>query len=136
VSRHGDVYPEQWESSVAGHGFYFRDRWGDWCLELDKHPAAQSRRGGAGVDDTGAAAAEDIEHAGGEVIAQGNVFAAGYGDTLTQRAQFITGTIRVHLARRTCSHHGVEMAALHAVLGEQVLWCPSCGAHLAEGATA
>ncbi len=136
VSRHGGVYPEQWEGSVDGHGFYFRERWGDWYLELDKRPAAQSRCGGAGVDDTGSAAAEDIEHAGGEVIAQGSVFAAGYGDTLTQRARFILGTIRVHLARRTCSHHGVEMAALHAVLGEQVRWCPSCGAHLGEGVTA
>ncbi|AKS31677.1 hypothetical protein AFA91_07070 [Mycolicibacterium goodii] len=29
--------PEQWEGEVDGHSFYFRERGGDWVIELDLH---------------------------------------------------------------------------------------------------
>ncbi|WP_236595480.1 hypothetical protein [Mycobacterium paraintracellulare] len=135
ITSHGRAYPEQWEGSVDGHSFYFRERWGDWRIELDLRPNGHIGRVVTGVDDNGEIATEEFEHSSGEVIAEGTTFTEGYGENLTQRAQFIVGVIRIHLARQTCLHHGADAAALRDVLGEEMRWCPACGAHLAAGVT-
>lgn len=135
VSSHGGAYPEQWEGAVDGHSFYFRERWGDWRIELDLRPNGHIGHVVTGVDDNGAITTEEFEHSSGEVIAEGTTLADGYGETPTQRAQFLIDTIRIHLTRQTCSHHGADVAVIRAVLGDEVRWCPSCGAHLCGDAT-
>jgi hypothetical protein len=46
VGRHGGQVPEQWEGEVDGHSFYFRERGGDWDIELDlQKQQASVRRG-------------------------------------------------------------------------------------------
>lgn len=79
VGRHGGLVPEQWEGEVDGHSFYFRERGGDWDIELDLH--------------------RDREHGGlrGDLIASGTIGAEGYGATPRERAAFIVTTIRNHL---------------------------------------
>lgn len=37
VGRHGGPVPEQWEGQADGHSFYFRERGGEWDIELDLH---------------------------------------------------------------------------------------------------
>ncbi|MCP9274875.1 hypothetical protein [Mycolicibacterium arenosum] len=78
VGRHGGQVPEQWEGQVDGHSFYFRERGGDWDIELDLHeqqPAITR----------------------GERIATGTITAPGYGQSPRERAAFIVTTIRNHL---------------------------------------
>lgn len=38
VGSHGGLAPEQWDGEVNGHSFYFRERHGEWRIELDLRP--------------------------------------------------------------------------------------------------
>ena len=80
IPRHGGQVPEQWEGEVDGHSFYFRERGGEWAIELDlqeqPHGATQ-----------------------GEVIAAGTIAYDGYGQSSRERAKFIVTTIRDYLRR-------------------------------------
>lgn len=79
VGRHGGQVPEQWEGQIDGHNFYFRERGGDWDIELDLHEQQQpsiTRR---------------------DLIATGTITAPGYGQSPRERAAFIVTTIRNHL---------------------------------------
>jgi predicted RNase H-like HicB family nuclease len=78
VGRHGGLVPEQWGGEVDGHSFYFRERGGDWDIELDLH----EQRPGL---------------TRGDPIATGTITAPGYGESLRERAAFIVTTIRNHL---------------------------------------
>ncbi len=78
IGRHGGQVPEQWQGQVDGHSFYFRERGGDWDIELDLHEQQP------GITK-------------GDLIATGTVTAAGYGQSLRERAEFIVTTIRNHL---------------------------------------
>lgn len=78
IGRRGGQVPEQWEGQVDGHSFYFRERGGDWEIELDL----------------------DEQQPGitrGDLIATGTISAPGYGESLRERAAFIVTTIRDHL---------------------------------------
>lgn len=129
VSSRGGVYPEQWEGAVDGRSFYFRERWDDWRIELDLKPSGRFANAVIGVDD-GQIETKEAEDLTGEVIASGDTYVDGYGETLTQRAQFIVGNIRVHLARQNCTHHGGDLSRVRDILDEQMRWCPLCGAQL------
>lgn len=78
VGRHGGQVPEQWEGQVDGHKFYFRERGGDWEIELDLHEQQP------GITK-------------GDLIATGTITAPGYGQSPRDRAAFIVTTIRNHL---------------------------------------
>lgn len=82
VGRHGGQVPEQWEGEVDGHNFYFRERGGEWDIEIDLCPRDGSTRGE------------------GDVVATGTIAAEGYGDSPRERAAFIDTTIRDHLRRK------------------------------------
>ena len=81
VGRHGGQVPEQWEGRVDGHSFYFRERGGDWDIELDLHEQQP------GITR-------------GERIATGTSATPGYGETPRERAAFIVTTIRNHLRQK------------------------------------
>lgn len=82
VHRHGGQVPEQWEGEVDGHSFYFRERGGEWDIEIDLRPRDGSTRGQ------------------GDVIATGTIAAEGYGENPRERAVFIVTTIRDDLRRK------------------------------------
>lgn len=128
VHSHGGWAPEQWTGEVDGRRFYFRERHGDWHIEIDPHPStgAVSAAGTSGT-------AGDTVVAPGEVIATGTVDMPGYGDTAVQRARFIVTTIRDHLRRQTCTHRGADRDAPHTVAADaRPRWCPECGARLQQ----
>lgn len=77
IGRHGGQVPEQWEGVVDGHHFYFRERGGEWHIELDLHQQPGITRG--------------------ERIATGTITAPGYGHSSRELAAFIVTTIRNRL---------------------------------------
>lgn len=128
IDRHGGMCPEQWEGTVDGHSFYFRERHDDWRIELDLRPTGRQMKAWTGNDVDG----DNFElHdvTAGDIIAEGTIGASGYGSTPAQRAQFIVTTIRSHLARETCLVHA-DRAGLGDAIGIRARWCPVCGAAL------
>lgn len=72
----------------------------------------------------------------GDVIAHGTTDVNGYESTPIERAQFIVDTIRVHLARRTCTLHHDDLSSIEILLGREVLWCqPACNSGRRSGAS-
>ncbi|WP_084027664.1 hypothetical protein [Mycobacterium avium] len=130
VSSHGGLAPEQWDGAVDGHSFYFRERHGEWRIELDLRPSGRFARTIAGTDTDGTIHYKDKELGEGDVIAHGTTDDDGYGTTPVERAQFIIDTIRIHLARQACTLHRDDLSSIEALLGTNVTWCPACGTRL------
>ena len=125
VHSHEGWAPEQWTGEVDGHRFYFRERHGDWHLEIDLSPWEEDMPAADRPATTGATAVER-----GDVIATGTVETPNYGDTTVQRAQFIITTIRDHLRRQTCPHRGADGHPLDTAADDAPRWCPDCGTRL------
>lgn len=108
--------PEQWEGAVDGRTFYFRERHGDWRLELDMEPTGRfaNRIVGTGAD--GDVKTEPVEMTEGTVIAEGVETALGEG--IVDHLDFIVRAIREHIAREACPHAGA------------INFCPTCGARM------
>jgi hypothetical protein len=130
VHSHGGLVPEQWRGEVDDHSFYFRERYEEWCIELDLRPAGRFIRAVAGTANDGNIRNQEREVDEGDVVAQGTTAAEGYGSTPVERAKFIVDTIRVHLRRQSCTHHLEEMSSIEAMLGTEARWCPACGYRL------
>ena len=130
VGSHGGLFPEQWWGEVDGHNFYFRERHGDWRIELDLRPAGRFVRTIAGTNDDGTTRYQDRELDEGDVIAYGTTDVEAYGKTLVERAQFIVDKIRIHLSRQQCTLHLGDLSSLEAMLVAEIRWCPACGARL------
>lgn len=130
VDSHGRFAPEQWRGEVDGHSFYFRERHGEWRIELDLRPSGHFARTLAGTNSDGAPRYKDKELDKGDVIAHGTTDDDCYGTTLVERAQFIIDAIRIHLARQTCRLHHDDLSSIEALLGTEINWCPACGTHL------
>lgn len=130
VDNHGGWAPEQWRGTVDGHGFYFRERGGDWDLEIDVRPTGESMRIIDGHNDhcTTRYRQQDIER--GDIVASGTIYTHGYGTTTAERAQFIVATIRDHLARAGCTHYLDRLDTISGVIGCTAMWCPRCGTRL------
>lgn len=128
VQSHDGPCPEQWNGEVDGHSFYFRERHGDWRIEVDLRPSGRFHR--VANDDDGSTRSQERELDEGDVIAYGTTDDEGYGTTPRERAQFITDTIRIHLARQACTLHRNDLSAIRAVIGQAVRWCPACGIRL------
>jgi hypothetical protein len=64
-----------------------------------------------------------FEHRSSDVIAEGTTGTDGYGKTPMQRAKFIVDTIRIHLARQTCTHRDGNLSMSHDIFGDQVRRC-------------
>lgn len=130
VDSYGGWAPEQWRGTVDGHTFYFRERGGDWDLEIDVRPLGQSMRVVGGQNDDGTTRYRHLELERGDIIASGNSYTDGYGATPVERAQFIVTTIRDHLTRAECTHYVDRLDAVSGVIGCAAKWCPRCGARL------
>lgn len=130
VHSHGGWVPEQWQGEVDGHTFYFRERGGDWDLEIDLRPTGHFVRVVDGHNDNGTTRYRQQATEQGDTIATGTFDAADYAATPVQRAEFIVTTIRDHLTRSACTHHLDKFETISGVLGTAVQWCPTCGARL------
>jgi hypothetical protein len=122
--------PEQWRGTVEGHSFYFRERHGDWRIELDLRPSGRFYRAWIGGDLDDDANFELRETDEGDVIAEGTTGVAGYGETPVERAAFIVEQIRVHLQQQRCDVHTAEREDLELLFGRALRWCPACGLRL------
>lgn len=130
VHSHDGPCPEQWNGQVDGHSFYFRERHGEWRIEVDLRPSGRFIRTVAATDSDGTTRYEKRELDEGDVIAYGTTDDDRYGTTPLERAEFITDTIRVHLGRQACALHHNDLSAIRAVIGTAVHWCPACGTRL------
>lgn len=133
VSTHGGMAPEQWEGTVDGHSFYFRERHDDWRIEVDLRPSGRFYRAWSGqgdLDDDASFEMRETEE--GEIIAEGTTSADGYGETPAERIRFIAGHVRDHLRRRRCRVHLEELEDLELLFGGVLRWCPDCGARLVD----
>lgn len=132
VHSHGGWAPEQWRGTVDGHSFYFRERGGDWDLEIDLRPTGQSTRVVDGQNDDGTTGYRQLDLERGDIIASGTIYADGYGSTPAERARLIVSTIRDHLARVECTHHLDKLGAVSSIIGTAPRWCAGCGARLSS----
>lgn len=133
VSTHGGMAPEQWEGTVEGHTFYFRERHDDWRIEVDLRPSGRFYRtwtGQGDLDDDASFEMRETEE--GQVIAEGTTSADGYGDRPVERIHFIAGHVRDHLRRQGCRVHLDEPEDLELFFGRPLRWCPDCGARLVD----
>jgi hypothetical protein len=130
VHSHCGLAPEQWRGEVDGHTFYFRERHGEWHIEVDLRPSGRFVRALVGTGDDGEPRFEERELEEGEVIARGTTEVDSYGTTPRERAVFIVDTIRVHLGRGACNLHVQDLSSIGTLLGCEVRWCPSCGTRL------
>lgn len=105
--------PEQWEGTVDGHSFYFRERHGCWRIELDLEPTGRFTEKLSGVDEDGEPVTKPTPILEGEPIAEG--VDTELGDAPIEHVAFIVRKIRDHLRERGCDHDGT------------LTFCPKCG---------
>ena len=117
--RTSSYAPEQWEGTVDGHTFYFRERGGSWRIELDLVPSGRYAQRLIRVDDEGKFVTEPVPIMEGEVIAQGTD--SDLGAAPVDHIAFVVRTVRDHLRRVGCEHHGAW------------LFCPDCGQRTGAG---
>ncbi|KXP03899.1 hypothetical protein AXK60_19265 [Tsukamurella pseudospumae] len=113
ASRTVMACPEVWEGRIDGHSFYFRERHGDWRIELDLAPNGTFAERVVGTED-GEFITEPVELESGEVIAEG--VDSQLGDSAVEHLALIVRTVRDHLRSGGCQHPGAAR------------FCPSCGA--------
>jgi hypothetical protein len=111
--RTSSYAPEQWEGTVDGRTFYFRERGGLWRIELDMVPSGMHAQRLTQVGEDGALITESVPIMEGEVIAQGAE--SDLGTAPIDHIAFVIQTIRDHLRGAGCEHRGAR------------LFCPDCG---------
>jgi hypothetical protein len=102
AERSTSYAPEQWEGSVDRHSIYFRERHGEWRIELDLQPSGRFAKRFVEVEEGGQFVTEPVELPEGEVIAEG--VEGALGSTAVEHLDFIVPTIREHPWQRSCSH--------------------------------
>lgn len=130
LTSHGGWAPEQWNGTVDGRRFYFRERHDAWRIELDLRPSGRFARVWTGGDlgDEDSIEVRELEE--GDVIAEGTTGAVGFGHTPAERADFIVTTIRDHLRRVACEVHRSVRPELTRGPGGEVRFCSACGERL------
>lgn len=109
--------PEVWEGEIDGRSFHFRERHGEWRIELDLAPHGQFAQRLTGHTPEGDMITEPVELTSGVEIAHG--LDDDLGETAVEHLEFIVGTVRAHLQAETCGHEGARA------------FCPDCGLRMA-----
>ncbi len=73
LGEFGGLFPEQWRGVVDGRSFYFRERNGEWWIELDLRPTGRVAQAVSGIDEEGKLVTEDRGIYEGDIIATGTV---------------------------------------------------------------
>jgi hypothetical protein len=110
--------PEQWEGTVDGRTFYFRERGGSWAIELDMMPSGRYAQRLLRVGEGGELVTEPVPIMEGEVIARGTD--SDLGAAPADHIAFVVRTIRDHVRGVSCEHHGAR------------LFCPDCGERMGK----
>lgn len=118
ATRTTSMAPEQWEGSVDGHSFYFRERHGFWRIELDLRESGRFAQRLARMGEDGKPVTEPVPIREGDVIAEG--IDSQLGATPIDHIAFIVWTIRDHLWGGQCDHAGA------------LFYCPKCGHRMTE----
>ncbi len=113
AQRRVSYAPEVWEGTVDGHSFYFRERHGEWRIELDLKPTGRFVERVVSVGDDGEIATEPEQVMEGQAIAEG--VDGQLGASPVDHLAFIVTRIREHLRGEVCRHDGAR------------LYCPDCG---------
>ena len=132
IDSHGGFAPEHWSGDVDGHHFSFRERHGQWAIEIDHQPSGRFIQQVVGTEADGSPVYRTRELEAGTLVTSGTTDVAGYGTTAVERARFIVETIRTHLTRQSCSHYLDELEEIDFLLGVPAQWCPRCGAQLPD----
>lgn len=114
ATRTTSCAPEQWSGTIDGHSFYFRERHGEWQLEVDLQPTGEHASRLVDVSDDGDLVTEPVPIEVGEVIARG--VESQLGDSAVDHLDFMVTAVRQHLWARQCDHAGA------------LFFCPKCGA--------
>jgi len=117
--RTSSYAPEQWEGTVDGRTFYFRERGGSWRIELDMVPSGRYAQRLVRVGEDGTFVTEPVPIMEGEVIARGAE--SDLGAEPVDHIAFVVRTIRAHLRGVGCEHRGAR------------LFCPDCGQRTGVG---
>ena len=118
VTRTTSYVPEQWEGSVDGHSFYFRERGGFWEIELDLRESGRFAQRVVGTSEDGGLVTEPVPLMEGDMLAEGTD--SVLGETPAEHIAFIVQTVRDHLWRTQCDHAGA------------LFYCPKCGHRMTE----
>jgi hypothetical protein len=113
AARTTSYAPEQWQGMVDGHSFYFRERHGEWRVELDLEPTGELADRLLEIREDGEIVTELVPIERGQVIAEG--IDSQLGSDPVEHIDFIVRTIRDHIWGRSCDHAGA------------LFFCPSCG---------
>jgi hypothetical protein len=105
--------PEQWEGTVDGHSFFFRERHGEWRLDLDPRPTGETLERLVDVADDGELLTEHVPAMQGKVVAEG--LESQLGESPVDHLAFIVVRVREYLRGEACRHEGAR------------LYCPECG---------
>ncbi len=119
ATRTSSYAPEQWEGTVDGRTFYFRERGGSWRIELDMASSGRYAQRLLRVGEDSEFVTEPVPIMEGEVIARGTD--SDLGAAPVDHIAFIVRTIRDHLRGVGCEHLGAR------------LFCPDCGQRTCEG---
>jgi hypothetical protein len=118
AERTTSMVPEQWEGVIDGHSFYFRERHGEWRIELDLEETGRFANRLVRVDDDGELVTEPVPIREGSVIAEG--VEGQLGAYAVDHLAFIVRTVRDHVRGAGCDHAGA------------LAFCPWCGARMAD----
>jgi hypothetical protein len=113
AERTSSAAPEQWKGMIDGHSFYFRERHGNWRIELDLAPNGHFANRFVTWGDDGEMVTEPVAMEDGTVIAEG--VDTQLGESAVDHIAFIVQTIRDHLFAGQCRHEG------------SLFFCPACG---------
>ncbi|MEV6768152.1 hypothetical protein AB0N05_05905 [Nocardia sp. NPDC051030] len=113
AERTTSMAPEQWHGDVDGHSFYFRERHGNWRIELDLRDTGHFTQRIIDFSDSSEPITEQVALTEGNVIAEG--IDTQLGETPVEHIDFIVRTIRDHLWQQRCDHAG------------SLFYCPKCG---------
>ncbi len=110
--------PEVWEGSVDGRSFYFRERHGEWRIEIDLAPDGHFAQRYVGTNEDGEMITDAVELTSGTEIARG--LESDLGTGAVEHLDFIVRRVREFIRGETCTHPGARQ------------YCPDCGTRIPD----
>lgn len=105
--------PEIWEGTVDGRSFFFRERHGEWRIEIDLVPDGYFAQRWVRTEADGEMVTEPVELTSGPEIAHG--VESDLGMRAVDRLEFILRQVRGFIRAESCSHRNART------------FCPDCG---------
>lgn len=113
--------PEVWEGTIDGRTFFFRERHGEWQIEVDLEPDGHFAERVVEVKPGGDMVTEPVELTSGPVIARG--VEEDLGASAVDHLAFIVRRVRAHFRGESCTHPDARR------------FCPDCGRDMDPAST-